>query len=367
MAWVEQLKSGRYQARYIDASGKKRSAGVYTHKREAERKAASAEDKSREPGWRDPSAKARPWGEWVTEWWSSRDVESGTLKRDKASLDRDLMPKWKDVALADITRGEAKVWAAELKRKGLAPATVQKRLHLLSASLTAAVDHETIDFNPIRGVKVTQAKVDKRRYLTDAEAGKLLAQLRPPHVTSLDEALTATLYGTGFRWGEVAGLQIPRIDFARNIITVAEAWDDKTKTLKAYPKDKEPHIAPMAPWLADILTAVIGERTGGFVFLKNGKYVFDYQNWRREVWVRAVKRSGLGHVRMHDLRHTFASHALQNGATLAEVGKMLGHSSPQTTQRYAKLAEDYTEAARRSLPGDPRRENVGSPATPSHF
>jgi integrase len=360
VAWVETLPSGKYQARYVDVNGRKRSAGTYTHKRMAERKAAAAEEDARKPGWRDPSARGRPWGEWVAEWWAMRDVEPGTLKRDLLSLERDLLPKWKNVPLADITRGEAKAWAVELKKKGLAPATVQKRLDLLSASLTAAVDHETLDYNPVRGVRVVQGQVDKRRYLTEAEAGTLLAQLRPPHVTAFDEAFTATLYGTGLRWGEVVGLQIPRIDLTRNIITVAESWDDKMRRLKEYPKDKEPHITPMAPWLAEVLKKVIGDRTSGFVFLKGGAHVIDYQNWRREVWTKAVARSGLGHVRLHDLRHTFASHALQNGASLEEVGKMLGHSSPQTTQRYAKLAEDYSERVRGSLPTDPRRENVGN-------
>ena len=111
---------------------------------------------------------------------------------------------------------------------------------------------------------------------------------------------------------------------------------------------------------AEVVKAVIGDRTEGFLFLKRDRYVIDYQNWRREVWVKAVKRSGLGSVRLHDMRHTFASHALQNGATLAEVGQMLGHSSPQTTQRYAKLSDDYSDRVRGSLPIDPRGENVGN-------
>jgi len=270
--------------------------------------------------------------------------------RDRLSRDKDLMPYWGDVPLIDITKGSVKAWATRLRNQGMAPATVQKRVYLLSASLTAAVDHEVLDFNPARGVRVDKAVVDRRRYLTDAEVEMLLAQFRPPVAEWMNEVLVLSLIGTGMRWGELIGLQIHNVDFTRGIITVADTWDDKGKRLVPYPKGKRDRQIPMLDWLASAVRLAIGNRSAGFVFLKDGRFVFDYQNWRREVWLPATQRAGLKGTRIHDLRHTFASYMLQHGASLAEVGAMLGHRSPQTTQIYAKVAHEFSTHVKASMP-----------------
>ena len=60
---------------------------------------------------------------------------------------------------------------------------------------------------------------------------------------------------------------------------------------------------------------------------------------------RALKRAGLEPMRIHDLRHTFAATCVNSGASLYEVQKLLGHSSPTMTQRYAHLASDTIRQA----------------------
>lgn len=360
MPYAELLPSGRYRAVYRLRDGTKRSIpGTYPHKRKAEIAAAAKESEVRALGWRDPESAGRPWGQWCDDWWSKRDVEPGVLKRDEFSRDRYLLPKWADTPLIDITKGAVRAWAKELKDQGLAPATVQKRIYLLSASLTAAVEHEILEFNPAARVKVAQPQIDKRRYLTDDETGSLLAQFGPPVENPLDEAIVCFLLGAGARWGEMAGLQIPRVDFKRGRVYIVEAWDNETKTLVGYPKGKRQRWIPLEPWLAELLEWAIGDRTTGHVFLHRGRFVLEYHNWRRESWLPAVERSGVGEVKIHDLRHTFASHALQNGATLEEVGRMLGHKSAQTTQIYAKLAEEFRPEVRAALPNPRRGANVG--------
>ncbi|UOE45878.1 tyrosine-type recombinase/integrase [Agromyces larvae] len=360
MPYVETLPSGRYRAAYRDREGKKRYVrGTFTHKRKAEIEAAAAEKAARSLGWRDPLAAGRTWGEWCADWWETRDVEPGTLHRDEPSRDNHLLPKWQDVPLIDITRGDVKAWAMELRKTGLAPATVQKRISLLSASLTAAVEAEVLDFNPARGVKVAQPQVDKRRYLTEEERDRLLQQFEPPVANWHDEGIVATLLGTGMRWGEAIGLQIPRVDFDRERVWVIEAWDDDQRRLVPYPKGKKQRWVPMTPWVAEVLEREIGGRRKGHVFLKGGEHVYDYSNWRRGVWLPAVKHAGLEGTKIHDLRHTFATHALQSGASLDEVRRMLGHSSSKTAEIYAKFAEEFGEHVVASLPTRRRGANVG--------
>ena len=65
----------------------------------------------------------------------------------------------------------------------------------------------------------------------------------------------------------------------------------------------------------------------------------------RPTWKRVRKRAGLNGVRLHDLRHTYASLLINNGATLAVVGACLGHSAIQTTMRYCHVSTETTAIA----------------------
>ena len=70
-----------------------------------------------------------------------------------------------------------------------------------------------------------------------------------------------------------------------------------------------------------------------------------------EPWLRLRARVGLEDVRVHDLRHFFASHALALGETLPVIGKLLGHTQVQTTARYAHLARDSIQTAAARITG----------------
>lgn len=336
-SWVEELPSGKWQARYTLPDGRKRSAGAFVHKARAQKEAAIAEGEAASLGWRDPRAAQKTWGEWRETWWATRGVAPGTLARDLSPLNKHLRPQWDAVPLVDITRHSVKSWAASLARQGLAPSSVQRHLHVFSASLTAAVDAEVLVTNPAYRLKLPGGQTDVHRYLTRDEAGALMAEFADP-------AFVALLLGTGLRWGEAAGLQWKRIDLERGKIRVAEVWDDKTSSLKAYPKGRKIRDVPLPDWVAEQLPS-----GSGLVF---GEMI--YTNWRKRQWLPALERTVLGHVRPHDCRHTYASWLIQDGVSLAEVGRLLGHVSPTTTQRYAHLADAPREHILRAI-SDPRR------------
>lgn len=340
MPWTQQLPSGKWRALYRDGVGKPRSAGTFPHKKAAVSAAAVAEAAARSLGWHDPKSAERPWGEWCTAWWPTRPVEPGTLARDVSPRDKHLMTRWAGVPLIEITRHDVKAWATTLRQAGLADASVQRHVHLFSASLSAAVDAEILTANPAYRLKLPSGQTDMMRFLTQDEARLLLAKMDNP-------GFVALLLGTGLRWGEAAGLQSKRVDLERGVIRVAEVWDDKTNRLKAYPKGRKIRDVPIPDWVAEYL-----DLKSGFIFES-----MDYANWRNREWQTAVDDSGIGHVRPHDCRHTYASWLIQEGVSLAEVGRLLGHVSPTTTQRYAHLADVPREHILRAL-RDPRVANV---------
>jgi integrase len=70
------------------------------------------------------------------------------------------------------------------------------------------------------------------------------------------------------------------------------------------------------------------------------------------MWLALLEEAGVADLRVHDLRHTFASYSLSGGQTLGTVGQLLGHRSTQTTSRYAHLVDDAARAAVERVSGD---------------
>lgn len=361
MAWTEKLPSGRWRGAYRLPDGSKRSAGTFDHKKAAMNAAAAAEVDAAALGWRDPRAGARTWGEWVEEWWPTRAVEPSTLLRDESRRTKHLDPRWAEVPLVDITRHDVKAWAAELLVAGLAPSTRDRCVALLSSSLVAAVDAEILTANPAARLGLPNPDNSRERYLTKDEAFAVLDEL--PEGTP--RAMGAMLFGTGLRWGEAAGGTVPRLDIDAAAFRVAETWDDKLKTVKDYPKGRRRRTVPVPDWTLDYLDPLLVGRRGGFIFLSADGTPLDHHNYRRRLWIPAVKRAGLEDVHLHDARHTYASWLIQDGVSLAEVGRLLGHVSALTTQRYAHLAETPRASVLSALSRpEPRGADVGQDTTP---
>ena len=336
MPSIEKLPSGRYRAVYRAPSGAKmRVKGTFAGKRAAMDEAIQAEAAAKKSDWRDPRASDRTWGEWVQEWWPNRDIESSTLQRQLTQRVKHLDPQWWDTPLSAFTRHDIRSWAVSLmKESDLSRATAQKLTLMLSSSFSAAIDAGVLDSNPAARLKLGTVKVDSHRYLSHEEADTLMAVV----TREVDRAVVSTLLGAGLRWGEVNGLQVERVDLRRQMIRVAEVWDSAGGRLKPYPKGERQRDVPIPEWLTERIEPLVVGRRSGFVFEHNG-FKLHYANWRKKVWLRSIELADLAPLRIHDLRHTYASWLIQDGFSLAEVGQLLGHADPSTTQIYAHLLD----------------------------
>ncbi|MFD6093681.1 tyrosine-type recombinase/integrase [Oerskovia sp. NPDC060338] len=291
------------------------------------------------------------WGAWCeTHWWPSRTVEASTLRADANRRDVHVMPRWRDVPLTDITRHDVKAWAAELRtytdkdgvERTRSGSTVQRIVHLLSASLAAAVDAEVLTSNPASRLKLGGGTASHEHYLTREEFDRALEHLDGEH-----RVMAQLLAGTGMRWGEATGLHWERVDARRGVVEIAEVWDAKGRRMKPYPKGKRRRHVPLPEWIdlgaAGEEGACGYEHTEGrcpsrLVITTPRGAVLDATQFRT-AWNAACAEAGVGHVRVHDLRHSYASWLLQGDISLARVGRLLGHVSSVTTQRYAHLDE----------------------------
>lgn len=372
MAWAEKLPSKKYRGVYRDNNGKRRyTEETYGHKTKARDAAILAEQKARRRHGIDLDAAKKSWGEFVAEaWWPSRDVSDGTLRVDTYRLNKHLLPRWGDIPLGNIRKGDVRDWIVQMKKAGLSGPTSNRNFALLSASLKFAVERDILDTNPCQGIPQHPEPKLMERFLTAEEFAAIVEHLPTP----ADQLVATTLVTTGMRWGELAGLHWQRVDLTHGQIVIAETFPSNASVVKPVPKSKRPRAVPMTPGLQGALGAVavtesepcgVEHARGGapcrspLVFTTELGNPLRNSHWS-VVWNQAVKRSGVGgRVRIHDLRHTYASWLLQAGRPIAEVSKLLGHSSIVTTERYAHLAAD----APMDAVLDALRNKLGDPVT----
>lgn len=166
----------------------------------------------------------------------------------------------------------------------------------------------------------------RMRFLNDDELTKLREAVRKYSPTLY--ALTMVSLATGVRQGELLRLEWADVDFARSRVKVMLAKNDEARGVFLPATAME---ALQVLRKADIVSPTR-------VFLDKDGEPFD-KNKLRYRWKLARSAAGLKDFKWHDLRHSCASYLAQNGATLLEIGAVLGHKSPSATIRYAHLVQ----------------------------
>lgn len=269
-----------------------------------------------------------------------------TISTDKGRIERHIKPLLGPKLLSDVTSADVERFmrdvakgktAADLKTKPRGRAIVEggkgtatRTVGLLGGIFTFAVRHRLRADNPVRGVQRYRDNKGER-FLSAAELAALGEALRGLEAEGTNPqalAILRLLTFTGARKSEIAGLLWSEVDIERQCLRLA---DSKTgaKTI------------PIGPPALAILAAL--PREGTMVFpAESGKRHFQ---GTEKVWRKARARAGLSGVRIHDLRHSFASMGLMTGDALPIIGKLLGHADVKTTARYAHLADDPLKAA----------------------
>ena len=206
-----------------------------------------------------------------------------------------------------------------------APYRANRAYETLRHVLNLCVKWKWIDRNPAKGLEVNR-ETPRNTYLTAEQVRAVLGEL--PNTESGDAIRLLLL--SGARLGEVLGMRWDQLDLAGGIWTKPAAFT----------KQRREHRVPLPPAALELIKQ--RPRIGGLVFCRpDGGPVRDL----RRTWEGACKRAGVPRVRIHDIRHSVASLLVSNGASLAVVGAILGHSNPSVTNRYAHLLDDPLRAA----------------------
>lgn len=268
-------------------------------------------------------------------------------------LERDLLPRFGALPLADIRRSDVRALMAERAANGSAANTIRNIVAPPRAILAQAVDDELIPSNPAAGLKRTGREAKRVKPPTSEQVAKLIQHARPEFKVVLQ--LAASL---GLRRGEIYGLRWCDVDFEKRVVRVEQSNIDGTLM---HPKtDAGARYVPLFGSASKVLAAWKLQQPAEFTQPDSLIFPDPFGRPQNTATVpdremqHALRASKLGErsMRFHDLRHFAVSQLIGQGANILQVARVAGHSDPAVTLRvYAHLFRDgLSEAAEKYDP-----------------
>lgn len=263
-------------------------------------------------------------------------LKPSTAKGYRDFLERLTIPALGRLRVADVTHGDVARLHHALRAT---PYQANRVLAVLSKLFSWAEHHgyRADGSNPCRRIeKYRERKVE--RFLSEDELARLGKTLSNAEQAASENpyvvAAIRLLIFTGARIGEILGLRWEHVEFERAMLRIA---DSKTGAKVIYLSAPALDVLANLPRQEGNSHVICGTREGGrFVDLE-------------KPWRRIRSQAKLEDVRLHDLRHSFASVGVSGGASLPVIGKLLGHTQPATTARYAHLSADPLRAANEAI------------------
>jgi len=245
---------------------------------------------------------------------------------DDSYLRNHLLPAFGKKYLDEVTKSDVISFQQGMRTKRYAEGTCNRCLILLRYMFNLALRWETpgVTKNPTKDVPLFEDPNKKERYLTQEESRLLFEAVRNSDNVMLQYIIPMLLL-TGARKREVLDAQWEDFDFLQKLWRIPET------------KLGRPRYVPLSDGVLKLLASMPrNDCPWAFANPKTKKpYVSIFCSWNT-----ARKQAGLQDVRIHDLRHSFASFLVNSGRTLYEVQKILGHTQVKTTQRYAHLSQE---------------------------
>lgn len=280
--------------------------------------------------------------------------KASTVATDRGRIQRHIKPLLGRKKVRDVTRADVKRFLQDVangktatdEKTGLrgraivkgGKGTASRTVGLLGGIFSYAFDCGLIEQNPARSVRRFPDRKNER-YLSPQELVALGEALREAAQGGENQsaiAILKLLIFTGARKGEIEKLKWAEVDFDSGYLRLG---DSKTGQ----------KAVPLNAGALEILSEL--ERVEGSIFVFPAWRGDGYYQGTPKAWRRIRAMAELNDVRLHDLRHSFASVAVSGGASLPIIGALLGHSNAATTQRYAHLHDDPVKAASEAAGG----------------
>ena len=352
----------RYRARYRDEAGKEH-ARHFVKKAPAQRWLDQVTASVVTGSYADPKAGRVTFAAFFGEWSARQVWAPGTVLA--MSLAARSVP-FGDKPMKLIRRSDVEVWIKSMDASGLAPGTIKTRYVNVRSVFRAALKDKVLGSDPTDGVRLPRGRRANAAMSIPPpeEVGHLLAV-----ADDRFQAFVALCAFAGLRLGEAAAVQLGDIDFLRKSLKVGrqvQRVNGGGIDVRA-PKYGSERVI----YLADNMINLLAQHVTAFGTTGEQQWLFagdgdnpPHQNTVGYWWRKTLRDAGLTGIKLHDLRHFYASGLIAAGCDVVTVQRSLGHSKATTTlNTYAHLwptAEDRTRKAAESI----MSASLGEPAAP---
>lgn len=273
---------------------------------------------------------------YISDFLSYLEVEANYSKNTINSYENDLNKfeeYYKSKDLLKITSKDIEKYIQTLS--DLAPTTVSHNISSLKTFYSYFLKQGRISNNPTDGIKSPKLGIHLPTYLTIDEVNKLLDIEVTDAFSSRNKAILELMYATGLRISEVISLEFKNIDYDECIIRVmGKGSKERIVPVNDYA------IKYLKEYINNYRHELVKNEINNYIFLNNHGRMLTRQGIFKIIKNYAALKNIKKTIGPHTLRHTFATHLLENGADLRVIQELLGHSDISTTQIYTHLTKE---------------------------
>jgi integrase len=243
--------------------------------------------------------------------------------RQRDLFQNHIQPTMGDLPLDKISLYSVQQLLTSLRKKNYAASTCNHPIRVLRHAVGLACRWEIIETNQLSGLSLLREENHVNNIMTDDELKRLVNVLKSDK-NKMVSSVCLFLLSTGARLNEALSARWEHFDLEHRNWTIPSEHS-KSRKIRSIPlNDQAISILENLGTRGKYATPFISNRGGKFTTI-------------HKVWDRLRKEAGLPHLRLHDLRHNYASYLINSGHSLYLVQSILGHSDPSVTQRYAHL------------------------------
>lgn len=348
---IAKRANGKWRARYRDESGKEHSRH-FDRKIDAQQWLDAVTSAVVTGTYADPQAGRITFAAFFGEWSARQVWAPGTVLA--MSLAARSVP-FAGKPMKQVRRSDVETWIKQMNAAGLAPGTIKTRYVNVRSVFRAAVKDRVIGTDPTDAVRLPRGRRPDiaMSIPTPEDVGQLMAV-----ADERFQPFIALCAFAGLRLGEAAGVQLGDVDFLRKSLKVSrqvQRVNGGAIDVRA-PKYRSERVV----YLADSLVTVLAKHVAAHGTTGNDRWLFagdgdgpPHQNTVSYWWRKTLRDAELSGIKLHDLRHFYASGLIAAGCDVVTVQRSLGHSKATTTlNTYAHLwptAEDRTRKAAESI------------------
>ena len=260
------------------------------------------------------------------------EIEKGLSNNTIDAYRRDIMEfidYCGDIKIENITRLHISSFIMNLKENGIAPTSISRKISALKSFFKWACGTQSLLNNPISSIEPAKLPKHLPKVLSVAEITTLMKK----NLELTEKVIVEMLYSCGLRVSELCELKLNAVDI-------------KSKNIICTGKGSKERLIPFGDYAAELINQYLTERENVLTQYKiTSNLLLINQNGKkmtRQDIYRLIHRLGKTlnkEISPHTLRHTFATHLLENGADLRVVQELLGHSDVATTQLYTHISK----------------------------